>query len=311
MLTLFLSLMLQQGPPEKVFRFTVDVHIVYIDVFISENDQAVTDLTADDFLVLDDGAAQQIDIVDPQTVHWSVILLLDTSDSLSGERLEHLRTAAHAFIDGLTIDDEAALMTFAGRWQLRQGFTRDLAALHGALDQPVQPGFTGLNDALYAAINLVGEGTGRPMILLFTDGADNASWLTGGELLEQVRASEAVVHVVGIKSKLQTTVRSGEGVTVRAPELRRGLDRVNADDYLEKIASSSGGRKWSADSSADLSDVFLRILRDMESRYLLSYQVEGTPESGWHEIEVKLKGRKGAEIRARPGYTFSRSRSVN
>jgi VWFA-related protein len=310
-LALLLGLALQQEQPEKVFRFAVDVHTVYIDVFISRGGQPLAGLTADDFVVLDNGVAQEIDIVDPQMVHWSVILLLDTSASVSGERLEHLRAAAHAFVDGLTIDDEAALMTFAGLWQLRQGFTRDIAALHGALDRPVQGGFTGLNDALYAGLKLAGEGTGRPMILLFTDGADNASWLTAKELLKLVRESEAVVHVVGIKSSLQTTLSSGDGVTLRAPKLRDGLDLINASDYLEKIASSSGGRTWSADTSADLSETFMKVLQDMESRYFLSYQVQGTPRDGWHDLEVKLKKKEGAEIRARTGYALTQSRGVN
>jgi VWFA-related protein len=301
-----LGLALQQEQPEKVYRFEYDVHTVYIDVFISKNGQPVADLEGREFVVLDNGDRQEIDIVDPQTVHWSVLLLLDTSASVTGEKLEHLRAAAHAFVDGLSIDDEAGLMTFAQVWELREALTRDIAALHRSLDRPVKGGFTALNDSLYAGLKLLEEGTGRPMILLFTDGADNASWLDSQELLELVRVSDAVIHVVGIKSSAESSMRKPDDPRAKRYPGTRAAARINAGDYLEKIAASTGGRAWYADSSADLGGVFLQVLRDMESRYLLSYQVEGTPESGWHTIEVKLEGEEDAEIRSRSGYTLNR-----
>ena len=70
---------------------------------------------------------------------------------------------------------------------------------------------------------------------------------------------------------------------------------------LQKIAESSGGRAWFADSSADLKQFFLDVLEEMETRYLLSYQLLGAPPEGWHELDVKLENGKG-EVRARPGY---------
>jgi VWFA-related protein len=307
LLAWLLGLALQQEQPEKVYRFEFNVHTVYVDVFISKNGQPVTDLEAAEFVVLDNGIPQQVDIVDPQTVHWSVLLLLDTSASVTGEKLEHLRTAAHSFVNGLSIDDEAGLMTFAQVWELREGLSRDIAALHRSLDQPVKGGFTALNDALYAGLKLLEEGTGRPMVLLFTDGADNASWLNAKELLELVRVSEAVVHVVGIKTEERSTRRETDETNAkRNPGSRSEARRIRASDYLEDLADSTGGRAWYADSSADLGDVFLQVLRDMESRYLLSYQVEGAPQGGWHSIEVKLKTQKDAEIRSRAGYTLNR-----
>ena len=307
--TLLLGLTLQQNPPEKVFRFEVDVHTVYVDVSIARGDEPVTNLTAHDFVVMDNGVAQAIDIVDPQTVYWSILLLLDTSASLYGEKLEHLRGAAHAFVDGLSEDHEAGLMTFAEVWHVRQGLTRDFESIHDALDQPIQGGFTGLNDALYAALKLVGEGTGRPMILVFTDGVDNASWLRGSELMDLVQELEAVINVVSIKSSEKESVRStgGNRIALRVIGSRDETQRLQASEYMHQITHSTGGRTWYADTSANLSEVFLNVLRDMESRYLLSYQLRGVPGAGWHKIEVKLKNPQGAEIRSRTGYTLGKT----
>jgi hypothetical protein len=59
---------------------------------------------------------------------------------------------------------------------------------------------------------------------------------------------------------------------------------------------------WYADSSANLEEVFLKVLEEMETRYLLSYQLHGSPEPGWHELKLKVKRRDGTSLRARPGY---------
>jgi hypothetical protein len=75
-----------------------------------------------------------------------------------------------------------------------------------------------------------------------------------------------------------------------------------AENLLEEITKVTGGRVWYADSSAELEQVFLKVLEEMETRYLLSYQLLGVPSEGWHKLEVKLKKQKGETIRARPGY---------
>ena len=177
----------EQRSQEEVFRFQVDVRTVYVDVFVTHNEKAVTGLTAKDFEVWDNDVRQRIDLVNPDIVPLSTILLLDTSGSVSGERLDHLRSAAHAFVQGLKEKDEAALMTFAQDWEMPFDLSSDFDSLHTALDKPARGGLTGMHDALFAGLKLVENGIGRPMVLVFTDGLDNASWITEKELLDVVR----------------------------------------------------------------------------------------------------------------------------
>jgi VWFA-related protein len=298
-----LATLLQQ-PQEQVFRFQVDVRTVYVDVFVTRDGKALTGLTAEDFEVLDNGTPQKIDLVDPDVVPLSTLLLLDTSGSVSGERLEHLRSAAHAFVQGLEEKDEAALMTFAQDWQMPFDLSGDFNSLHTALDRPARGGLTSLHDALFAGLKLVEDGTGRPMVLVFTDGLDNASWITEKELLDVVRESEAVVHAVGVESTAEIPIRNtGNGVTLRPGVGPRSSDLPErARDLLEQLAGETGGRAWYADSSADLKDVFLGVLDEMATRYLISYQIQAPIASGWHELEVKLKHHDADELRARSGY---------
>ena len=71
--------------------------------------------------------------------------------------------------------------------------------------------------------------------------------------------------------------------------------------FLRDIAAFTGGSVFDVDSTKNLSAVFLKILDEFRHRYLVSFSPEGVSGSGWHRLEVKIKGR-GATIKARPGY---------
>jgi VWFA-related protein len=295
---LTLGALCQGAQQQEVFRFAVEVRTVFIDVFVSRNGNPVTGLTASDFEILDDGILQELNLVDPQDVYLSAMLILDTSASLSGPKLTHLRKGAHAFLDRLKKKDEAGLMVFNQYCQLRQPIGADLRLLHESLDRPVRGGYTSLHDALYSGLKLVGKANGRPMVVLFTDGQDNSSWLSEKDLLDFARESEAIVHAIGIRSP--TVPSSDDRPAHKASQSSGSLDR--AESLLRAITGITGGRDWYVDSSAGLEQVFLQVLEEMETRYLLRYQLTGAPKQGWHELEVKLKKRNGETIRARPGY---------
>jgi VWFA-related protein len=300
LLTLILGALLQEAQAEKVFRFGVEVRTVFVDVFVSRDGNPVSGLTARDFEIFDNDARQEIDLVDPQDVFLSAMLILDTSASVSGPKLAHLQKAAHAFLRRLRKKDEAGLMMFNQYCHLRQAMGEDLRLLHVALDHPTRGGYTGLHDALYTGLKLVGEARGRPMVVLFTDGKDNASWLTDRELLDVARESEAIVHVIGIKPSDELPATNGSAKQKGSSRYSDSADR--AEDLLRDLAGATGGRVWYAKTSAELEQVFLKVLEEMETRYLLSYQLVGAPEEGWHELDVKLKKQKGETIRTRLGY---------
>ena len=236
-----------QETPQEVYRFDVEVRTVFVDVFVSRDGRPITDLTANNFEIFDQGERQDLELVDPQTFFSSALLILDTSSSVSGPKLDHLSAAAHAFVSGLKQRDQAGLMIFNHYCHLRREMGRDFASLHDALDRPIQGGFTGLHDALYTGLKLVGESSGRPMVVLFTDGDDTSSWLSEKEILEVAKESEAIVHIIGIRSSEELSPKD-------APD-KRSAARI--DDFLNNVARTTGGRVWYADSSANLEDVFL------------------------------------------------------
>ncbi len=118
--------------------------------------------------------------------------------------------------------------------------------------------------------------------------------LTEAEVLDVARASEAVVYAVGVTPRTNTSW-SNSG------RWRRRTDG-RADHFLETITGGTGGRAEYTESMAELEDVFLSVLAEMKTRYLLSFQVQGALQEGWHKLEVRLANGRRETIRARGGY---------
>jgi VWFA-related protein len=219
---------------------------------------------------------QQVDLVSFEQIPLNVVLSLDMSDSLAGERLEQLREASRAVLDGLAKDDQAALVTFSHAVALGAPLSKDLGAVRAALDAAWGVGETSLVDGIFAAM-MVGESdVGRALLLVFTDGLDTASWLQADAVLESAKRSDVVVYSAAI------------GASAGAP-------------FLKELSALTGGTMYKVESTKDLRGTFLGILDEFRHRYLVSYTPRGVAREGWHRLEVRVKNRR-ATIKARPGY---------
>ena len=286
---------LQEQQSEEVFRFEVEVKTVYLDVFVTQEGEPVKGLAAEDFEVLDNGVRQQVRLLDHSNLPLATMLLLDVSGSVEGSKLEQLRAAAHAFVEGLDPEDEVGLLTFTRRMQLRMEPSSNFTALHRVLLEPTEQGNTSLHDALYTGLKLVEARGGRPLVVLFTDGLDNMSWLDELEVLNVLKESDVVVYAVAVEPGMGVSVRRG-GRSIRGRVL------LEAKEYLNSVTGLTGGRVFHINPGANFTEIFLRVLREMESRYLLSYEPTGVPQEGWHELKVDLEVNEADGIRARPGY---------
>jgi len=256
--------------------FAAHTRAVRVDVLVTANGRPVAGLGADAFEVRDNGVLQQVELVSFERIPLNLVLALDVSASVSGERLAHLRQAAAAVLRDLHPADRAALVTFSHAVVVHGNLTRDLDAIDGALSRIQPEGRTALLDAVHASV-VVGEAeAGRPLVLVFSDGVDTASWLTMDELRQTTRRSDAVIY----------------GVTARG---RSAL--------LGELSHATGGSVVDVASTADLQAAFQTVLNEFRQRYLVSYTPTGTPAAGWHTIAVKVKQVPGgARVKARPGY---------
>ena len=266
--------------------FEASVETVYLDVLVDDRNAAVLGLKATDFEVFDNGVPQAVRLEDTAHAKLTVLLVLDVSSSVQGERLDRLREACRAILLSIGGTDEVGLLTFSQEVSLRVPPSLDRHALENALDHLQGRGGTALYDALYAGLGLP-LGPGRSLVLAFTDGMDNYSWLDSAAVRAAAEDTDDVLHVVGI-------VSTGKAVVGFGP---RPLFVKN----LEDIAQATGGKFWNASSADHLGDAFRQVLEEMRSRYLLAYEPKGVGGAGRHRLEVKLRGKKGT-VHARHGY---------
>lgn len=261
----------QQSP-----AFTSKVEAVRVDVLVTDNGQVVQGLGPSDFEISDNGVPQVAELVSFDQVPLNVILALDASDSVAGERLDQLRGAGNALLAALKKEDQAALVAFSEAVQLGSRLTSDVALVRDALGAAAGNGTTALVDGTYAGI-MVGESdAGRGLLIVFSDGVDTASWLSADAVLDTAKRADVVVYAVSVVSRLK-------------PE------------FLREITALTGGRLFEIEKTTNLASTFLGILDEFRHRYLVSYTPAGVARDGWHKLDVRVKNRR-ATIRARPGY---------
>jgi VWFA-related protein len=288
-----------QAPP--VFRS--EVESVYVDVFVSRGGRPVPGIAASSFELRDNGVQQSVELIGAESRPLRAVLVFDASSSVAGERLAALKAAGEAFLEGLRPADEVALVGFSEEITWLAPGTSDKQALRRALDRLQPAGATAAYDALYTAVALSEEG-GRSLVVLFTDGEDNMSFLDERQLAAAVERSNALVHTVGWREAsgpssagdVPSSAAGYRGLAFRATEVE--LDQTAA---LRQIAQAGGGRYWAADSPERLRRAFAEIAEAMSHRYILRYEPQGVPREGWHRIEIKLRGQKG-DVQARHGY---------
>jgi VWFA-related protein len=271
---------------QPVFRASVDV--VRVDVSVMNGLNPVAGLKAANFVVTDNGVPQQLDSVSLDSVPLNLLLVLDTSGSLAGERLTHLIDAVNGLVKSLRAEDAASLMTFSEPIRLAVKTTNDRAPLIASLTGLTADGSTSVNDAIFLALQLrpADAGESRPVLLLFSDGRDTSSWLRGDHVIEATKRSGMLVHVVELVAD--------EWMGARGVEARPSA-------FLGTLADTGGGRRWFAKSSRDLRELFGKALNELRARYLLTYSPSGVSREGWHDVKVTLKNARG-EVTARPGY---------
>lgn len=261
-----------QGPAQ----FSVKVESVRVDVLVVDNGRPVLGLRPADFDLIDNGVAQQVELVSFEQIPLNVILALDVSDSVAGERLAQLRDAGRAVLDGLGRDDQAALVTFSHIVTLGAPLGKDIDAARRALDSVGGSGDTSLVDGAYAAMTIGESDAGRALLMVFSDGLDTASFLPESAVLDTAKRSDVVAY----------SAATGEG---------------SSGSFLRELSSLTGGTLYKIDSTRDLRGTFLKILEEFRHRYLISYTPKGVSKDGWHRLDVRIKNRR-VTVKARPGY---------
>jgi Ca-activated chloride channel family protein len=275
------------------FRASVERVTLAVTVRTSRGRQ-VTDLQASDFEVLDQGRRREITEFRTDPAPVSLGFLVDFSGSMDvAARRDVARESVRHLLAWLTPGvDHAGLFVFDKQFRELQPLAPapgDILAQFDRIDRPF--GVTSLFDAIAATgQRLATHGGSRRAVVAFTDGADNASTLTPGEVSGLASSIDVPVYVVITVSPFD---RSGRGTINDA--------RINdmLAGSLGNLARWTGGEIYAGVGPAHLSQAAQQIVTDLRQQYLIAFEPGSEP--GWHPLEVRVSD-ENLVVRARSGY---------
>src|SRR5262245_38014106 len=273
----------QQG----VFRSGVQTVPVYATV-IDNAGRLVPDLTQDDFEILDDGKKQPLSIFLTDVQPVSVIIMLDTSGSMTSN-LDLLKSAAEKFVIRLLPEDRARIGSFSDKIVLSPQFTSNRDTLVRYLRESVDFGNpTRLWDAAYVSLDALANETNRRVILLFTDGDDNDSRQYGkGDVLKRAQAEDYMIYGIGLRSRVMGT-------------------ETRPDAGLKQVSTETGGGYFELKNTDELNSTFSRVADELHRQYVLGFK-PATLDGKVHKLSVTVK-KTGMRARARTSYVADRPR---
>ena len=275
-----ISLLADSQPTFRSSVRTVPVYATAVDA----SGRLVSDLTQDDFEILDNGKPVTISQFSNDPQPFTVVVMLDTSASMT-EHLKLLNQAAEQFLMRLLPVDRGQVGAFNDKLQLSGTFTNDRDELIAALDELQFGNSTRLWDGLAFSIDALKGVDGRKVVLLFTDGDDFGSKTRFGDTVDRARDEEVMVYGIGLSVEYFNGMR---------------LVRSKPDRSLRKIAEETGGGSFELQKSDMLASTFTRVAQELRSQYLVAFAPEaldGKP----HRLEVRVK-RPGVTVRARKSY---------
>jgi len=286
--------------PRPTFRSGV-ARVAVTAVAQTKDGRPVTDLRPDEFQLIDTGEPRPIQDVRADDTPVQLALLVDASGSMSvAARREAAQAVARHVLAWLEPGvDRAGLFTFDSSIIEVQPIGVASEGLLAEFDAMRPYGKTSLFDAIADTGQRVAvSGGARRAVVVLTDGVDNASRLSAGEVSALASAIDVPVYVVLVVSPLD---RLGSQMEIE--------NRLSADleGQLGDLARWTGGAIFAATGPARASVAALQIVRELRHQYLISFEPDD--RSGWHPIELRTT-RKDVVVRTRSGYVVQTAFSV-
>lgn len=275
--------------PQK-FKTSTDTVPLYVTVMDGQK-RLVPGLVMEDFEVLDNGKPQVITSFDNTPTPISVIVMLDTSGSMT-LALDHVKAAAEQFLIRLLPGDEGRVGAFSDKINFYppSEFTSNRDTLIRSL-KDLDFGYpTRLYDAVDESITELGGGQHRKVVLVFTDGDDTASRVGSGDVKERSRSDEVMIYAIGLENRFH----NGQQMVISRPD--RGL---------KGLAEETGGGFFLLKETDELGTTFTRVAQELHSQYVLGFTPQ-TLDGKVHKLEVRLKD-PAMSARARKSYVATRT----
>ena len=323
---------------QEGFKFKSGVELINVTATVTDHSgRFASGLRKEDFRVYDDDKLVEVTHFSAERTPVSLGIVLDTSGSMAGEKIESARSAIFNFLQALPDpDDEFFMYRFSADASLIHDWTNSREAISRLLARLNPAGGTAMYDAVGEAVPMAHGGRNRKKaIVLISDGNDTNSRLDVGEVKQLVRETEVLVYAVGIDGQGEPTIfnrptppisrppspipfplpgggrpRGGIPFPIPTPSPRGGSGGIRggpgADDRvnvvaLREITDDSGGRTEIVRDPRDLDPATASIADELSQQYYLGYSSPGHRDGRWHNIRVEVRDRS-LKVRARRGY---------
>ena len=261
--------------------FRLAARTVYIYATVQSADgRLVTDLTRDDFEVLDNNRPQAITVFDNTPQKITVAVMFDMSRSMAGQ-YPRIRDAAVAFVRALWPEDRASIGSFGMEVSISPFLTSDKPTLLRVIDEELWPGHnTPLWHAAEIALTALEPEPGRRVVLLFTDGKDSLFLVPGdyGRVRDIAERGGYMIYAVGLASN-------------------------DLSDDMRDLAASTGGGHFLVRKEDDLGSTFAKVVEELHHQYVIGFSTDAV-DGRSHKLTIRTKA-SGMKVRGRKSYLAS------
>jgi VWFA-related protein len=282
---------------QPTFRSGIDMVTFGVTV-VDRKGNYVTDLGEKDFEVYEDGQRQTLRFfvacdaqpghdgpaIAPSELHLGA--LLDISGSMQAD-IGFARTAAIKFLNSLSEARDYTLVDFDSEVRVTRYSQHEFGRLVERIRSRKADGNTALWDAVGVYLDGASREEGRKILVLYTDGGDNASSLSFSDLADLLKASDVTVHAIGFIEHQLSSARM---------ELRGRLMR---------LAELTGGQAFFPLSVKELDAAYARVAAEIDAQYTMGYvSTNARTDGAWRKVEIKTArpGLKDVKVRTRQGY---------
>jgi len=266
------------------FDFVEQAEVISVLVEATVHDKTghpISGLGKSGFVLTEDGVPQALDVVRPEQLPATYVMLVDSSQSIA-HGIAFLRDAVTRFMAYLRPKDSVLVIPFSKTLGATTGPTANVETVLDALTSVRPAGGTAIYDAIVETSAMIQKREGRHVLVLLSDGYDEHSVHTRDDAVRAVQASGATAYVIGVGGVA--------GISMKGEALLKGF------------AEATGGRAFFPYRESELPIVHDKVAADVATRYLLTYTPTNQKvDGGWRAITLKTAD-PALTVRTKPGY---------
>jgi Ca-activated chloride channel family protein len=290
----FLASLANSQEPGKILKpddgpaiFSTDTKLVILHATVlDKSGHLVTNLAQSAFEVYENGKLQPLKFVKREDIPVSLGLIVDNSGSMRDKRLK-VESAALGMVKESNPDDEVFIVNFNDEAYLDQDFTSKIDEMKQGLTKIDSRGGTAMRDAIRMSIDHVKEKAkkDKKVLLVITDGDDNASIINLENLVQAAQESETIIYAIGLLS-----------------EETRGA-ATKAKRALSSLVEATGGQAFFPKEVSEVESITHKVAHDLRNQYTIGYSPLDTALDGkYRTVKVVANGPNKPVVHTRSGY---------